>query len=169
MIYLDSAATTFQKPPERFLMRCRGPCAPCPRRGAAAMPRPERRRRRPSAAGALPPSCSAYPRRKQVVFTSNATHAPEHCHPICSCRREGASPSPAMSTTPSRGRCTRWARGSRSPLRRSLTAPLLRAFEKTASRRSLTPSSARHVSNVFGFVLPIEEIAARSAARREFP
>ncbi len=98
---------------------------------------------------------------EQVVFASNASHALEHCHPSLVPEGGRVASSPAMSTTPQGGRCTRWARGSRSPLRRSLTGRAdCATFENSILGRSLTPSSARTSPMCLGFVLPIEEIAA---------
>lgn len=167
MIYLDSAATTFQKPLSvSYAMQRAMRTMSSPGRGgyAAARAAEETAFRCRSLAAEL----FGVPSPEQVVFASNATHALNIA--IRSLVPEGGRV--AVSGYEHNARhaavATRWARGSRSPLRRSLTAPRCCAPLKTASRRSLTPSSAR-TSPMCSASFCRSRRSLRSAARREFP
>lgn len=159
MIYLDSAATTFQKPLSVSYAMQR-PCAPCPRRGAAAMPAARAAEETAFRCRSLAAELFGVPSPEQVVFTSNATHALNIA--IRSLVPEGGrvAVSGYEHQRPSRGRCH--ALGARIKVAASPLfdrAALLRAFENSISPE-LDAVVCTHVSNVFGFVLPIEEIAA---------
>ena len=158
MIYLDSAATTFQKPLSvSYAMQRAMRTMSSPGRGgyAAARAAEETAFRCRSLAAEL----FGVPSPEQVVFTSNATHAlniairslvPEGGRVAVSGYEHNAVTRPL------------YALGARikaavSPL--FDRAALLRAFENSISPE-LDAVVCTHVSNVFGFVLPIEEIAA---------
>lgn len=158
MIYLDSAATTFQKPPSvSYAMQRAMRTMSSPGRGgyAAARAAEETAFRCRSLAAEL----FGVPSPEQVVFTSNATHGlniairslvPEGGRVAVSGYEHNAVTRPLH------------ALGARSKV---AAAPLfdreamLRAFENIISPE-LDAVVCTHVSNVFGFVLPIEEIAA---------
>lgn len=73
MIYLDSGATTLEKPPAvaRAWLR---PWGRCPLRDGETIRPPKRRPGRPMIAGKRRQSYSMFRRREQVIFTCNATH-----------------------------------------------------------------------------------------------
>ena len=158
MIYLDSAATTFQKPLSvSYAMQRAMRTMSSPGRGgyAAARAAEETAFRCRSLAAEL----FGAPSPEQVVFTSNATHAlniairslvPEGGRVAVSGYEHNAVTRPLH------------ALGARIKVAASPLfdrAALLRAFENSISPE-LDAVVCTHVSNVFGFVLPIEEIAA---------
>ena len=158
MIYLDSAATTFQKPLSvSYAMQRAMRTMSSPGRGgyAAARAAEETAFRCRSLAAEL----FGVPSPEQVVFTSNATHAlniairslvPEGGRVAVSGYEHNAVTRPLH------------ALGARIKVAASPLfdrAALLRAFENSISPE-LDAVVCTHVSNVFGFVLPIEEIAA---------
>ena len=158
MIYLDSAATTFQKPLSvPYAMQRAMRTMSSPGRGgyAAARAAEETAFRCRSLAAEL----FGVPSPEQVVFTSNATHAlniairslvPEGGRVAVSGYEHNAVTRPLH------------ALGARIKVAASPLfdrAALLRAFENSISPE-LDAVVCTHVSNVFGFVLPIEEIAA---------
>ena len=158
MIYLDSAATTFQKPASvSYAMQKAMRTMSSPGRGgyAAARAAEETAFRCRSLAADL----FGVPSAEQVVFTSNATHGlniairslvPEGGRVAVSGYEHNAVTRPLH------------ALGARSKV---VSAPLfdsgamLRGFENVISHE-LDAVICTHVSNVFGFVLPIGEIAA---------
>ena len=158
MIYLDAAATTFQKPPfvSRAVQTAMRTMSSPGRGGYAAAREAEETafRCRTLAAelfGVLLP--------EQVVFTSNATHAlniairslvPEGGRVVISGYEHNAVTRPLH------------ALGARV---RVAASPLFdRAAALEAFENALSPETdaviCTHVSNVFGFALPIAEIAA---------
>ena len=158
MIYLDSAATTFQKPLSvSYAMQRAMRTMSSPGRGGYAAAR--------AAEGtafrcrSLAAELFGVPSPEQVVFTSNATHAlniairslvPEGGRVAVSGYEHNAVTRPLH------------ALGARIKVAASPLfdrAALLRAFENSISPE-LDAVVCTHVSNVFGFVLPIEEIAA---------
>ena len=158
MIYLDAAATTFQKPPSvRAAMQNAMRTLASPGRGgyAAARAAEETAFRCRSLAAEL----FRVPSPEQVVFTSSATHGlniaikslvPEGGRAVISGYEHNAVTRPL------------YALGARvkvaaSPLFDRRAA--MRAFENLIST-DVDAVVCTHVSNVFGFVLPIEEIAA---------
>ena len=158
MIYLDSAATTFQKPLSvSYAMQRAMRTMSSPGRGgyAAARAAEETAFRCRSLAAEL----FGVPSPEQVVFASNATHAlniairslvPEGGRVAVSGYEHNAVTRPLH------------ALGARIKVAASPLfdrAALLRAFENSISPE-LDAVVCTHVSNVFGFVLPIEEIAA---------
>ena len=158
MIYLDSAATTFQKPLSvSYAMQRAMRTMSSPGRGgyAAARAAEETAFRCRSLAAEL----FGVPSPEQVVFASNATHAlniairslvPEGGRVAVSGYEHNAVTRPL------------YALGARIKVAASPLfdrAALLRAFENSISPE-LDAIVCTHVSNVFGFVLPIEEIAA---------
>ena len=158
MIYLDSAATTFQKPLSvSYAMQRAMRTMSSPGRGgyAAARAAEETAFRCRSLAAEL----FGVPSPEQVVFTSNATHAlniairslvPEGGRVAVSGYEHNAVTRPLH------------ALGARIKVAAAPLfdrAALLRAFENSISPE-LDAVVCTHVSNVFGFVLPIEEIAA---------
>ena len=158
MIYLDSAATTFQKPLSvSYAMQRAMRTMSSPGRGgyAAARAAEETAFRCRSLAAEL----FGVPSPEQVVFTSNATHAlniairslvPEGGRVAVSGYEHNAVTRPLHALG---------ARYSISLPPLFDRAALLRAFENSISPE-LDAVVCTHVSNVFGFVLPIEEIAA---------
>lgn len=164
MIYLDSAATTFQKPLSvSYAMQRAMRTMSSPGRGgyAAARAAEETAFRCRSLAAEL----FGVPSPEQVVFASNATHAlniairslvPEGGRVAVSGYEHNAVTRPLH------------ALGARIKVAASPLfdrAALLRAFENSISPE-LDAVVCTHVSNVFGFVLPIEEIAALCRAER---
>ena len=158
MIYLDSAATTFQKPLSvSYAMQRAMRTMSSPGRGgyAAARAAEETAFRCRSLAAEL----FGVPSPEQVVFASNATHAlniairslvPEGGRVAVSGYEHNAVTRPLH------------ALGARIKVAASPLfdrAALLRAFENSISPE-LDAVVCTHVSNVFGFVLPIKEIAA---------
>ena len=161
MIYLDSAATTFQKPLSvSYAMQRAMRTMSSPGRGgyAAARAAEETAFRCRSLAAEL----FGVPSPEQVVFASNATHAlniairslvPEGGRVAVSGYEHNAVTRPLH------------ALGARIKVAASPLfdrAALLRAFENSISPE-LDAVVCTHVSNVFGFVLPIKEIAALCA------
>ena len=164
MIYLDSAATTFQKPLSvSYAMQRAMRTMSSPGRGgyAAARAAEETAFRCRSLAAEL----FGVPSPEQVVFASNATHAlniairslvPEGGRVAVSGYEHNAVTRPLH------------ALGARIKVAASPLfdrAALLRAFENSISPE-LDAVVCTHVSNVFGFVLPIKEIAALCRAER---
>ena len=163
MIYLDSAATTFQKPPAV----------------AAAMKRALDTMSSPGRGGypaAMAAADAAFDCRsalaelyhvespERVVFTSNATHALNIA--IKSLVKPGGR---AVISGYEHNAVTRPLRaiGARVAV---ASAPLFRPEQVTAAfDRLVRPGTqaviCNHVSNVFGFVQPVEEIAAICRAR----
>lgn len=168
MIYLDSAATTFQKPLSvSYAMQRAMRTMSSPGRGgyAAARAAEETAFRCRSLAAEL----FGVPSPEQVVFASNATHALNIA--IRSLVPEGGRDRrlPAMSTTPVTRPLPRAGREDQGRRFAALcTAPRCCAPLKTASRRSLTPSSAR-TSPMCSASFCRSRRSLRSAARREFP
>ena len=163
MIYLDSAATTFQKPLSvSYAMQRAMRTMSSPGRGgyAAARAAEETAFRCRSLAAEL----FGVPSPEQVVFTSNATHAlniairslvPEGGRVAVSGYEHNAVTRPLH------------ALGARIKVAAAPLfdrAALLRAFENSISPE-LDAVVCTHVSNVFGFVLPIEETADALAQR----
>ena len=162
MIYLDAAATTFQKPPEvaAAVQAAMARCASVGRGGyGAAMAAAETVYAcREALAGLF--DCEA----EQVVFTMNATHAlnlaikalvPPGGRAVVS----GFEHNAVMRPLAALGASVQQA-GRRLFDRRDT----LRAMEETLSGK---PDAVicTHVSNVFGYVLPLAEIAAACRAR----
>lgn len=162
MIYFDASATTFQKPPavRRAVLHAMECCA-SPGRGGysrAAMADELLFRTRQAAAALF--DCQP----EQVVFTMNATHGLNVA---------------IKSLAGSGDRVVISGFEHNAVLRplHALGAELVIAgrqlFDReavlSAFERAVTPDTAAvvctHVSNVFGFILPIEEIAALCAAR----
>lgn len=158
MIYLDSAATTFQKPPSvRAAVQNALRTLASPGRGgyAAARAAEETAFRCRSLAAEL----FRVPSPEQVVFTSNATHGlnlaikslvPEGGRAVVSGYEHNAVTRPLHAL---RAR----VKVAASPLFDRRAA--LRAFENLIET-GVDAVVCTHVSNVFGFVLPIEDIAA---------
>lgn len=162
MIYLDNAATTLQKPPEvaAAVYRAVNACA-TPGRGshAAAMRAAETVYScREEAAGLF-----HVPSPEQVVFTMNATHGlniairslvPPGGRVVVSGYEHNAVMRPL------------YALGARVDVAAS---PPFRPEEALEAFRARIPGAqaavCTHVSNVYGFILPVEEIAA--LCRRE--
>ena len=163
MIYLDSAATTFQKPPA---------VAAAMKRALDTMSSPGR--------GGYPAATAAADAAfdcrsalaelyhvespERVVFTSNATHALNIA--IKSLVKPGGR---AVISGYEHNAVTRPLRaiGARVAV---ASAPLFRPEQVTAAfDRLVRPGTqaviCNHVSNVFGFVQPVEEIAAICRAR----
>lgn len=164
MIYLDSAATSFQKPPavrEAVLSAMRTMSSPG-RGGYASARRAEETAFRCRALAAELFGASS---PEQVVFTFNATHALNLA--IKSLVPPGGS---VLISGWEHNAVTRplHALGARVAL---ASSPLfdreaaLRAFDDRLSP-SLDAVVCTHVSNVFGFALPLEDIAARCRAAR---
>ncbi len=156
MIYLDSAATSYQKPPEV----------------SAAMQEALRTMSSPGR-GAYPSAMRAadtvlacredfaeffhVPTPEQVVFTSSATHG------LNIALHSLIEPGDKVVISPfEHNAVTRPLKALGADIRVA-SAPLFAPAEQTeAFRRSLPGAKAAvccHVSNVFGYVLPLEEIA----------
>lgn len=157
MIYLDNAATSFEKPPSvrRAVFRAMERCA-SPGRGGypAAMEAAERVFECRVLAGELF-SCAP----EQVVFTQNATHALNLA--IKTLVKPGGT---AVISGFEHNAVVRplHALGARVEVAgRKLfdKADTLKAFRR-AIRPDVDAVICTHVSNVFGYVLPVEEIAA---------
>lgn len=157
MIYFDSAATTFQKPvtvPDAVL-RAMQTCASVGRGGhAAAMAAAETVYQARLTAAEL---FDAEP--EQVVFTMNATHGLNTA--IFSALSPGAK---VVISGFEHNAVTRPLHALRAEIRvagRNLfnAADTLRAFAREIERK---PDAVvcTHVSNVFGYILPVREIAA---------
>lgn len=156
MIYLDSAATSLLKPAgvyraaERAMRECASPS-----RGAypAAMAAAEIVYSCREAAGELF-RCAP----EQVVFTMNATHALNLA--ICSLCRSGMR---VLISGYEHNAVLRPLRALGAELRIARTPLFDRAAALAGFRRELADCElcvCTHVSNVFGFVLPVGEIAA---------
>ncbi len=158
MIYLDSAATTFQKPPAvhqavQTAMRTLS----SPGRGGYE---PARRAEETAfRCRTLAAELFHVPSPEQVVFTSNATHGlniaikslvPPGGRAVISGYEHNAVTRPLHALDAK-------VRIASSPLFDRSAA--LRAFENMISPNT-DAVICTHVSNVFGFILPIEEIAA---------
>ena len=164
MIYLDSAATTLQKPPE---------VARASAWAIGHLASPGRGGHRPAMAAADTAfACREeaaalfdVPEPEQVVFTFNATHGLNLA--IKSLVRPGDT---VVISGYEHNAVTRPLRAIPGVTVRVADSPL---FDRTAAleafRRALTPEVravvCTHVSNVFGFVLPIEDIAALCRSR----
>ena len=164
MIYLDSAATSLQKPPEvwRAVRRAMEGAA-SPGRGGHPWGREAAR---------LVYSCREraaelfhVPGPEQVVFTCNATHALNIA--IRSLVRPGAT---VLISGYEHNAVTRPLHAVEGVQVRVARAPvfdregMLRAFREELDR-GVDAAVCTHVSNVFGFILPLEEIAGLCRAR----
>lgn len=157
MIYLDSAATSFLKPPtvQAAVLAAMQSCA-SPGRGshAAAMKAADTVLSCREAAAELLGVSDA----ERVVFTVNATHGLNIA--INSLVKPGMS---VLISGYEHNAVTRplYARGANVLV---AAAPLFDREEMLAAFRRKLPGAqvviCTHVSNVFGFVLPVEEIAA---------
>lgn len=158
MIYLDSAATTFQKPPSvRNAVRNAMQTMSSPGRGGYAQARAAEETA--FHCRSLAAELFRVPSPEQVVFTSSATHGlnlaikslvPAGGRAVVSGYEHNAVTRPLH------------ALGARVKVASSPLfdrAAALRAFENLLSP-DVDAVVCTHVSNVFGFVLPIEEIAA---------
>lgn len=158
MIYLDSAATTFQKPPSvpRAVQTALRTMSSPGRGGyAAARAAEETAFRCRSLAAELFHASSP----EQVVFTSNATHGlniaikslvPQGGRVVVSGYEHNAVTRPLHALNAK-------IKVASSPVFDSRAA--LRSFEALLSPET-DAVICTHVSNVFGFILPVEEIAA---------
>ena len=164
MIYLDSAATTLQKPPEVARASAWAICH---------LASPGRGGHRPAMAAADTAfACREeaaalfdVPEPEQVVFTFNATHGLNLA--IKSLVRPGDT---VVVSGYEHNAVTRPLRAIPGVTVRVADSPLFdRAAALEAFRRALTPevraAVCTHVSNVFGFILPIEDIAALCRSR----
>lgn len=165
MIYLDSAATTLQKPPQVWrAVRRAMECAASPGRGGHPWGREAAR---------LAYSCREtaaelfrVPGPEQVVFTCNATHGLNIA--IHSLVRPGAR---VLISGYEHNAVTRPLHAIEGVCIRIARAPvfdrdgILRAFCQELDRGA-DVVVCTHVSNVFGFILPIEEIAAMCKKRQ---
>ena len=164
MIYLDSAATTLQKPPE---------VARASAWAIGHLASPGRGGHRPAmaaadAAFACREEAAALfdvPEPERVVFTFNATHGLNLA--IKSLVRPGDT---VVVSGYEHNAVTRPLRAIPGVTVRVADSPLFdRAAALEAFRRALTPevraAVCTHVSNVFGFILPIEDIAALCRSR----
>ena len=168
MIYLDSAATTLQKPPAVI---------PAAARAAARMASPGRGGHRPAMLAAR----TAYacreeaaelfhvPSPEQVVFTFNATHGLNIA--IRTLVKPGMR---VLISGYEHNAVTRPLHGIPDVEIQIAAGPLFRpeetleAFRRVLERGGADVVICTHVSNVFGYVLPIEEIA-RLCRRHEVP
>lgn len=158
MIYLDSAATTFQKPPSvAQAMQTALRAMSSPGRGGYALARAADEtafRCRELAAGLF-----GVPSPEQVIFTSNATHGLNIA--IRSLVPEGGR---VLLSGYEHNAVTRPLHTLGAKLRVAASPPFDRAAALCAFADRISPELdaviCTHVSNVFGFVLPIEEIAA---------
>ena len=158
MIYLDSAATTLQKPPSVVRAACSAI------RQAAS---PGRGGHRPAMLGAeLAFQCRQeaaalfqVEEPEQVVFTSNATHALNIA--IHSLVERGE---PVLISGWEHNAVTRPLYTIGAEVRVAAGPLFDRDAALEAFRRQITPELkaviCNHVSNVFGFIQPVEEIAA---------
>lgn len=164
MIYLDSAATTLQKPPE---------VARASAWAIGHLASPGRGGHRPAmaaadAAFACREEAAALfdvPEPERVIFTFNATHGLNLA--IKSLVRPGDT---VVVSGYEHNAVTRPLRAIPGVTVRVADSPLFdRAAALEAFRRALTPevraAVCTHVSNVFGFILPIEDIAALCRSR----
>lgn len=159
MIYLDAAATTFQKPPEISMAVQRAfHSMTTPRRGgyAEAELAAETVFDCRSEAAAL----FHVPSEEQVVFTSNATHALNIAiktlvHPGDTVLVSGYEHNAVM--RPLYGMRDVRVRIASGPLfdRQTIAEDFRRQLQ-----REVKVVICTHVSNVFGMILPVEEIAA---------
>lgn len=159
MIYLDSAATTLQKPPA---------VARAAARAIGRMASPGRGGHRPAMLAAQTAfSCREeaaalfhVPSPEQVVFTFNATHALNIA--IKSLVKPGGR---VLISGYEHNAVTRPLRAIPGVTIRVALAPLfqpqamLRAFQKELEEEDVDAVVCTHVSNVFGCVLPIEGVA----------
>ena len=161
MIYLDNAATTLQKPPRaaRAVVRAMGRAGGAGRGGheAALYSAEILYACREAAAGLFHVSDPA-----RVIFTSNATHAlntaikgltPPGGHVVTSGFEHNAVVRPLH------------ALAARGVTVEHLPTPLfepevaLHQFEQALLRGNVSLAVCVHVSNVFGYVLPVERLA----------
>ena len=158
MIYLDSAATTFQKPPSvsRAVQNAMRTMSSPGRGGYALAQRAEETAFR---CRSLAAELFGVPSPEQIVFTFNATHGlniaikslvPEGGRVLVSGYEHNAV------TRPLHALGAR-VRVAASPLFDRTAA--LRAFENALSPE-LDAVVCTQISNAFGFILPVEEIAA---------
>ncbi len=158
MIYLDSAATTFRKPESvsRAVQTALRTMSSPGRGGYAAAREAEETAFH---CRSLAAELFSVPSPEQVVFTSNATHGlniairslvPEGGRVVISGYEHNAVTRPLHALGAH-------IRVAASPLFDRTAA--LRAFENAVSPE-LDAVICTHISNVFGYVLPIEEIAA---------
>lgn len=165
MIYFDNAATTFQKPPEvrQAVFRAMEHCASPGRGGySAAMRASELVYECRCACGSLF-DCNP----EQVVFTSNATHGLNLAIKDLVSKGDRVVVSGMEHNAVMRPLCAIGADVVSAGTR--LFAPELTA---AAFRAAIRPGTSAvictHVSNVFGYVMPLEEIAA-VCREREVP
>lgn len=158
MIYLDSAATTLQKPPQvaQAMARASGRLGSPGRGGhAAAMAAAETAFACRSAAAEF----FQAPEPERVVFTSNATHALNIAlrtlvHPGCTVLISGFEHNAVTRTLASiPGVRVRVAAGR-------LFQPDSFLCEWRDQLDGVDVAICNHVSNVFGYILPVEEAAA---------
>jgi selenocysteine lyase/cysteine desulfurase len=157
MIYLDNGATSLRKPPAvyRAVLRAMEQCANPGRGGhSAAMAAAETVYACREAAAELL-DCSA----EQVVFTSNCTHGLNIA--ICSLVKPGARVLISgfehnAVTRPLHALGAKITVAGRKLFDREDT---LREWEE-ALKRGQDAAVFTHVSNVFGYILPVEEMAA---------
>ena len=159
MIYLDAAATTFQKPPEvggaaeRALRTMTTP-------GRGGYPAAERAAETVFRCRSEAAALFHVPSEEQVVFTSNATHGLNIA--IKSLVRPGDR---VLVSGYEHNAVTRPLCGMQGVQVQVASGPL---FDRAALleqfyrqlRRGVKAVVCTHVSNVFGMVLPIDEIAA---------
>lgn len=162
MIYLDAGATTLQKPPM---------VAFCAQNAMRRMASPGRGSHRPAllAADTLY-SCRELAgtlfdcRPEQVVFTMNATHALNLAIKTLVRSRERVVISGFEHNSVTRPLHRLGAEVVVAGRRLFDPEDTLRAFEE-ALRERTAAVICTHVSNVFGYILPLEEIAALCRAR----
>ena len=162
MIYLDNGATSFCKPPQvyRAVLRAMETCANPGRGGyTAAMNAGEAVYRCREEAGKLF-DCDS----EQVVFTSNCTHGLNIA--LRSLVRPGDEVLISGFEHNAVTRTLALLRGERLVAGRKLFdwEDTLEAFERCLRKK---PAAAvfTHVSNVFGYILPVEEMAALCRSR----
>lgn len=162
MIYLDSAATSFRKPPEvrEAVLRAMEECASPGRGGYPAA------NKAAECVFACRERCAALfdCRPEQVVFTANATHGLNLAIKGTLSAGDRVVVSGFEHNAVMRPLYALGARITVAGTRLFDPEDTLRAF-----RRAVTPGTkaviCTHVSNVFGYVLPIEEIAALCRTR----
>lgn len=162
MIYLDSAATTLQKPrtvPQAVLTAMRRCASPGRGGHAAAMAAAETVYRCRTLAAAL---FEAKP--EQVVFTMNATHALNLAVHTLIRPGDEVVISGFEHNSVWRPLTAADARIRIAGRRLFDTADTLRAFDEAVTKKTRAVFCT-HVSNVFGYILPVEQIAALCHAR----
>lgn len=163
MIYLDSAATTFQKPPEiwKAVQRALETCA-SPGRGGyrEAMQAAEvvfQCRERAAALFDCAP--------EQVVFTMNATHGLNQAIKDLVRPGDRVVVSGFEHNAVMRPLCALGARIVTAGQKLFDPDDTIRAFQRTVTSNTRAVICT-HVSNVFGYILPIREIAKLCRKRR---